>query len=183
LSSVVYIFDLDSVSSLAANGQEADSRVLTLPEGVAPGQYYVFVGIDADNVIDELDNDNNGNVSALITVSGSEGQTVSISGQPEVQEGGTLTFSVTRSGTDLSQSLTVYYSTSGEAESGSDYEETTGFVTIASGESSVSINIRTIHDSVDEGSAGETLVLTLSTSSAYQIGTASTYGTIRMCRV
>jgi len=106
--------------------------------------------------------------------------TVSISGAPVVNEGGTLTFTVTRSGGSTAQPLTVYYSAGGQATSGSDYYAPSGSVTIAAGSQSAPINIVTRADGVNETIDNETLTLTLtSASSGVNWGTRTATGTIR----
>jgi len=82
----------------------------------------------------------------------------------------TGTFTVSRTG-GTSSSLTVNYSLNGSAQNGTDYQNLSGTVTIASGASSAGIVVTPIDDSVDENN--ETVVLTLSSSSAYTVGSPS----------
>jgi hypothetical protein len=84
-------------------------------------------------------------------------------------------FTVSRTG-DTSRSLLVYYSTSGStATSGADYAALPGYVYILAGQSSASISVNVIDDSIVEGS--ETERLTISSNAAYNIGNPS-YATV-----
>jgi hypothetical protein len=75
-------------------------------------------------------------------------------------------FTLTRTG-DLSNSLTVYYSVSGTATNGTDYNALTGFTTFAAGSSTALVNINPIDDPVYE--LNETVTLTLATNGNYNI--------------
>jgi subtilisin family serine protease len=86
------------------------------------------------------------------------------------ESSGTGTFTVSRAGS-TSLSLTVNYTVNGSAQNGTDYENLSGSVTIASGSSSASVTVTAIDDSEEENS--ETVVLTLSASSAYEVGSPS----------
>lgn len=74
---------------------------------------------------------------------------------------------VTRSD-ETAYALTVYYTVSGTATTGDDYQALSGSVVIASGESSATITITPIDDIVDEDN--ETVVVTLSTNATYSVG-------------
>jgi hypothetical protein len=75
-------------------------------------------------------------------------------------------FTLTRTG-DLANSLTVYYSVSGTATNGTDYNALTGFATFAAGSSTALVNINPIDDPVYE--LNETVTLTLATNGNYNI--------------
>lgn len=78
-------------------------------------------------------------------------------------------FSVSRSSMDVSAALTVNYSLAGStAGNGTDYQFLSGSVTIPANQSSATISIVPLDDSVDE--SDETVVLTLSTHNAYNLG-------------
>ncbi len=79
-------------------------------------------------------------------------------------------FLVTRSGPTTS-SLLVYYTISGTATNGSDYDLLSGTVTIAAGASTAPITITPHNDNSPEGD--ETVQLTLASDAAYLIGTPS----------
>jgi hypothetical protein len=77
------------------------------------------------------------------------------------------TFTISRTGaTDLD--LTVAYAISGTAVNGSDYQTIPGTITLASGSSSATVTITPIPDTVADGD--RTVVLTLTASSAYNLG-------------
>jgi hypothetical protein len=82
-------------------------------------------------------------------------------------------FTVTRDTTD--GNLTVNYTVSGTATSGSDYTALSGSVTIADGQSTATINVVPIDDSAIEDD--ETVVVTLSSDAAYTLG-ATTSDTV-----
>lgn len=94
-----------------------------------------------------------------------------------VVEGGTLVFTVTRSG-DASVAIAVNWATSnGTAIAGSDYNAGSGALTFAAGETSKTINVATIDDSTVEGTETMSVVLSGATGPA-TISTASASGTI-----
>ena len=80
------------------------------------------------------------------------------------------TFTFSRSGSTTT-SLTVRYSVGGTAGNGADYASLSGSLTIPSGSSSAALTISPMDDTAVEGS--ETLVLTLSSDSAYSMGSPS----------
>ncbi|GCL39658.1 hypothetical protein SR1949_47860 [Sphaerospermopsis reniformis] len=83
-------------------------------------------------------------------------------------------FTLTRTGSTTS-SLTVNYTVAGTATNGTDYSNIVNSVTFAAGSSTAFININPLDDSLSEGS--ETVVLTLSSSSNYSLGTSQS-GTV-----
>jgi PKD repeat protein len=83
------------------------------------------------------------------------------------ESGGTGTFSVARSGSTAS-ALTVFYSMSGSAGNGADYQTLSDSVTISAGASSANITVTPIEDTSVEGN--ETVVLTLAANAAYTVG-------------
>lgn len=90
--------------------------------------------------------------------------------------GGRLVFTVTLS-TPSSGTVTVDYATSnGTALAGIDYVARSGTLTFAPGETSKTVTVWTIEDSVIE--PGETVTLTLSNPSGAELGNASVSGTI-----
>ena len=80
-------------------------------------------------------------------------------------------FTVTRAG-DTRAPLTVTYGIGGSAVNGTDYSLLPGSVTIPAGASSVKIPVLVIPDLQIEGT--DTVVATISTSSAYAVGSQST---------
>ena len=67
--------------------------------------------------------------------------------------------------------LTVFYTVSGTATNGVDYQSLPGSVTIPAGASSATIVVTPIDDNLQEGN--ETVVLTVSPNAAYQVGGSS----------
>src|SRR5205823_2551144 len=87
--------------------------------------------------------------------------TVSISGTPTVDEGGLLSYTVARTG-GTSQPLTVFYTTGGQATSGSDYTAPSCSLTIGAGASRSFPTRRSSDLGVDEVNDNESLTVTLS---------------------
>ena len=112
------------------------------------------------------------------TTGGGGGGSASLSiSNASVTEGGTLQFTVTRSGTTTSAVSASFATSSGSATSGSDFYANSGTVSFAAGVTSQTINVATIDDSSVESS--ETMSVTLSSpSSGATIGTATGSGTI-----
>lgn len=98
-------------------------------------------------------------------------------GNASTTEGGTLNFTVTRSGNTSIAASASYATASGTATSGSDFTATSGTVSFAASETSKTINVATIDDSAVEST--ETMTVTLSSpSSGATIATATGTGTI-----
>jgi subtilisin family serine protease len=81
-------------------------------------------------------------------------------------------FTVTRSGGNNSQALTVFYSVTGTASGGTDYTSLPGSVIIPANQSSAVIDVIVSNDSNYEWN--ETVTLTLSANTAYVIGAGNT---------
>ncbi len=92
-----------------------------------------------------------------------------------------MTFTVTLSPARSSQ-VTVRYATSdGSARQGSDYTRRSGTLTFAAGETTKTVSVPIIDDSVEDD--GETFTLTLSSASGATIVDATATGTIRNTEV
>jgi hypothetical protein len=85
------------------------------------------------------------------------------------QTANTGKFTLTRSDS-ITDALTVNYSISGTAVNGQDYDILRGIATFAAGSSTAVINLKPINDTVYEGK--ETVKLTLSANTKYNLGTA-----------
>lgn len=85
----------------------------------------------------------------------------SISGAPSIAEGGDLAFTVSRSSSTTIE--TVNYTLSGTSSPGADFEAVSGNVSFAVGESSKTLTIRTVTDTLLEGS--ESVVVSLGSTS------------------
>lgn len=94
-------------------------------------------------------------------------------GPTSIQEGGTFTLTVSRSGADLSAPTTVSYTISGAAAGSSDIATPlTGTVTIAANQTSAALTIATVEDANVE--QVETFSVTLSNPGNATLGSAST---------
>jgi hypothetical protein len=80
-------------------------------------------------------------------------------------------FRFTRSGSTAND-VTVNYTLAGTATSGTDYTALSGSVTIPSGQSFADADVTALADNLVEGS--ETIIATISSDSAYTVGTPST---------
>jgi hypothetical protein len=93
---------------------------------------------------------------------------------PTAKESGLVpgVFTVSRQATDVGAALTVNVTLSGSATPNSDYTAISSPVSIPAGQSSTTVNVTPLDDSLDE--ADETVVLTLAANgSAYNIGAPS----------
>ena len=72
-----------------------------------------------------------------------------------------------------SSQITLSYSVGGSATAGSDYNTLSGEKTVAAGSTSTTITIYIIDDTIED--TGETLILTLSSGTAYTVGSPSTF--------
>ena len=72
-----------------------------------------------------------------------------------------------------SSNITLSYSVGGSATAGSDYNTLSGEKTVAAGSTSTTITIYIIDDTIED--TGETLILTLSSDTAYTVGSPSTF--------
>jgi YD repeat-containing protein len=115
------------------------------------------------------------NRSNYTITGGSTAPVVSI-GNASVTEGGNLVFTVTRTGTTTGSSTVTWSTANGTATAGSDYTAGSGTVTFAAGETSKTITVATIDDTIVE--LAETMTVTLASPSGATIGTATGTGTI-----
>ncbi|HVR31602.1 MAG TPA: Ig-like domain-containing protein [Acidimicrobiia bacterium] len=100
--------------------------------------------------------------------------TVSATQAQASEDGAEGQFTITRD--DSSGSLTVYYSVSGTATPGDDYEPLLGLVLFANGQSTAVVQVVPIDDGLVEGS--ESVVLSLVADAAYQVGAPAEAGVI-----
>ncbi|HEX8620988.1 MAG TPA: Calx-beta domain-containing protein [Allosphingosinicella sp.] len=84
-------------------------------------------------------------------------------GDSSAPEGGSLVFTVTRTGGTGGASSVGYATANGSAEAGSDYQQTSGTLTFAAAETSRTVTVTGMEDSLDENE--ETLFLNLSAAS------------------
>lgn len=101
----------------------------------------------------------------------------SVSNASAVTEGGTLVFTVTKSGTTTSSFSVNYATANGTAAAGSDYTAASGTLTFAANENSKTVSVTTIDDSAVE--SAETVLLNLSgATGGATITTSQASGTI-----
>lgn len=107
---------------------------------------------------------------------GGSSSTVYSIGSASATEAGTMTFTVTRTGTAIAQETIQYAAASGTATSGVDFAATSGTLTFQTSDTSQTFTVVSNPDTAYEGN--ETLTATLSNPSAGTIGTNNGIGTI-----
>jgi hypothetical protein len=136
---------------------------VTVPDGSSGTLLFVVTAIDTSNY-ESADSNQASYPYNLSTTT----VTINATDNTATEAGTTTgTFTVSRTGS-TSGALTVYYSVSGTATSGSDYNSLSGSVTIASGSSTGTITVTPINDTVVE--SDETVIVTLSSNAAYTVG-------------
>ena len=149
----------------------------------ASNTYYVGLIVDPQNSVTELRENNNSNQGIgtdILAITVTEPPpTVSISATKaqaseandsigEIKIPGE--FTISRSG-GIGEALTVNYTVSGTATSGTDYTSLSGTVTIPVGQTSVMIPVNVIDDTTQESS--ETVIVSLESSANYSLGNSS----------
>jgi hypothetical protein len=117
-----------------------------------------------------------GTASATGTIVDANSISFSIGNAATVTEGGTLVFTVTKTGSTTQTTSVNFATANGTATAGSDYTATSGTLTFAPGDTSKTINVATIDDTAQEST--ESLVVNLSGASGGTIGTAQGTGSI-----
>lgn len=143
-----------SVAALADNLVEGSETVtLTLSDG-GTNYYPATTGAVSLNITDD---------PPVITVT-------KLADAAEPSTNGT--FRLTRTGGDLTQSLTVSYSVGGTATASTDYSSLSGSVAFAANASTADVTVTTIDDSTHE--LTETVTVTVSAGSGYTVGSTGT---------
>ncbi len=152
---------------------------LTIPAGATTGQ--IPVAVCGDTVVEP-------NETFFVNLSGATNATISdgqgqgtianddlttvtiVATDPTATEANTTTgfFTVSRTGSTAS-SLTVFYQPGGSATAGSDYQTLPGSVVIPAGQSTATITVTPIDDSV-VGEGDETVLVQLQVNAAYDLG-------------
>ncbi len=118
------------------------------------------------------------NAGASFTVMGAALPTVTMTATDasasEVPSTDTGKVLITRTGSTTTD-LTVFYTISGTAANGTDYQRLRGRATIRTGASSAKVQVRPIDDTIPE--SDETVILTLSPNANYTVGSPNT-GTV-----
>ena len=157
--------------TIAAGASSANITVTPVDDTIVEGNETVVLAISA-NAAYTIGSPG----SATVTIADNDSPpppptvTVTVTDANASESGDTGTFTVSRSGSTAS-SLTVFYSMSGSAQNGSDYQTLSGSVAIPAGASSANITVTPIDDTIVEGN--ETVVLTLSANAAYTVGSPS----------
>ena len=151
-----------SVTTIDDTAAESPETIIMTLSNPSPAGSTSIVNASATGTI--IDNDSGSTANLAI-------------GNASVTEGGTLAFTVTRSGNTSGAASASYASASGTATSGSDYTAASGTVSFAAGVTSQTINVATVDDAVVE--SAETMTVTLSNpSQGAAITTATGTGTI-----
>lgn len=170
----------------AASGSDftAGSGVLTIPPGQTSGVINVPTIDDAvvetsETMSATISAPSGGAVLGTATGTGTiaDNDSALAIGSATATEGGTLSFTVTRSG-DVTRAVSASYTTAdGSAVAGSDYTATSGTVSFAANQTTATINVGTVNDLVVEPT--EVMSVTLSNPSTYAtVATATGTGTI-----
>jgi large repetitive protein len=165
------------------------TTTLTFPPATLDLTQSVTVQVQGDSIdeVDETFFGNLSNVSANASIADGQGiatisdddstPTVSIGDAPAVTEGGTASFPVTLSAAS-GQLVTVNYGTTHGTTSAADFTGSlSGSVTFLPGDTTESIDLSTVNDSLDEVDP-ETFTVTLATPSNATIGDGSGSGAI-----
>jgi len=175
-----------STSGTATNGSDYNtlSGSITIPAGSSSVSIPITAINDTDFEGDEYLNLNlqtsanyvlEGSTSATVSIADNDKPTVSIVASDanaaetlSTETANTGEFTITRTGT-TANSLTLNYTVAGTATNGSDYNSLGSTIVIPAGASSVTIPIIPIDNFTLEST--ETVVLNLSTDTAYNLGT------------
>ncbi len=115
-----------------------------------------------------------GTASETVTITDNDGPgIVSLSAaQVAVDEGGTVTLSVTRTGGDVGAATVAYLASSDTAISGTDFEASSGVLSWANGESDTKTITVVVTDD-DDSETSETFAITLSAPTVVSLGSPS----------
>ncbi len=130
-------------------------------------------GVSATYQYDNADN----RTQVVVAGSGGAPPAVFSVGDASIAEGGTLTFTLTRTGDTGTAQAVSYTTVDGTATSPADYSATSGTSNFAAGETSRAVTVATVQDTLVEGN--ETLSLTLSSpTNGATLADATGIGTI-----
>jgi Calx-beta domain-containing protein/putative Ig domain-containing protein len=155
--------------TIAAGSSEALITVTPVDDALVEGSETVILTLSPDSAYTV-----GAPSSATVTIADNDTPappTVTIeANQPNASEAGPTAgqFTVTRTGSTAAP-LTVNYAIGGTATNGLDYSPLLGSVTIPAGSSTKTIDVVPIDDTLAEGN--ETVILTLRTDAAYNVGT------------
>lgn len=166
-------------ATFAAGQATTTVRVQLLNDTVVEGNETLLLNLSGGSNVTIRDNQGVGTiVSDDVTPPPPSGTAPSIAVESvgAYENGGQLTFTLTRTG-DLSAVSTVTYTTAdGSAHFGDDYVAANGTVTFAAGQSTATVNVAIINDTLIEYNESMRLLLTGGTNAVITSGSA--YGTI-----
>ena len=168
LSSVTHAFNMDQRFSRLSFSQATGGLNVVAPSNpnlAPPGHYMLFI----------LNSNGVPSVAKIIQVTSNPGlPTVTVgatdANAAEAATPNTGTFTVSRTGSTAA-ALTVNYTVGGTATNGTDYTTIPTSVVIPAGSASATITVTPIDDTVSE--SNETVVVTLSSSASYNVGSQS----------
>ncbi|QVD49247.1 hypothetical protein LUCX_177 [Xanthomonas phage vB_XciM_LucasX] len=155
---------------IAAGASSASLVIQTLTDDVFEGDETIEITI----VTGAGDYTLGVNASATGTILGDAPPVASISGTPSVEEGGSLTFTVSLN-RPVPYNVVVPATYSGTAVNNTHYANAPASVTIAAGQTSVALTVPGKLDLVEDGN--HSLIATIGSGSGYTVGTASATGT------
>jgi murein DD-endopeptidase MepM/ murein hydrolase activator NlpD len=165
--------------------KQADTTLYQIPAGEIGLWSYVAGGASSTSTVALQAVDKAGlthtSATATLTVAAAARPTVSIAPPAvAVNEGQSLVYTVSRSGTSNAAALVVNYTLgTGTAEAGKDFTPPAGSVTIPAGKDSVTFSIGTIIDNFNDPNDAETVVVNLTDGAGYLVGTRTASGTIK----
>ena len=162
------VFKASGFSAVQVNGEQRYSQTLVFEvqihdDALTEGEETFPVSLQRDSTL--LDITGLGtNWSTGVRILDDDALTVSVVADAEtMSEGGDATFTVTVAGGTSTAPVEVSYTVGGTATAGDDYTAPSGSLTIGAGQTSGTITIPTLTDSVLDG--GETVIVTLTAAS------------------
>jgi|GEM_PF-2497044 len=148
----------------------ADADVTALADNLVEGNETIIATISSNSAYAVGDP-----ASATLTIT-DDPPIVSLSAANTTEGGSPGYVEFTRSGGNINSALSVTYTASGTATSGTDYSALTGTATIPAGQSSFNENITALRDNLVEGD--ETVILTMTDTGTTYLAGASSSATV-----
>jgi hypothetical protein len=119
-----------------------------------------------------------GTGTATVTIADDDVPTITVAATRSANENASIEnrngiFTITRAGGQLNQPVTVRYTISGTATSGTDFQTLSGEVVIPAGQTSATVNVSAIDDSIIEINESVALTLLASPTGLYNVGATS----------
>src|SRR6185437_9486504 len=154
--------------SIPAGQSSANVDITALPDNLVESDETVTLEIVPTSTY--LLPGNANSATSVVTIS-DDPATISVANTADATEGGADgNFEFTRTGGDVTQTLTVYYSIAGDAVPGVNYTALSGSVTFAADSETAEVSVAPIDDGVD--TSGTTVVATIGDTSTYVAGAA-----------